>query len=63
MVKELTGSRSVIEHIPYETAYEEGFEDMRRRVPDLTKIREAIGYDPKVSLYELLERVVADFEK
>jgi len=63
MVKELTSSKSTIEHIPYERAYEEGFEDMRRRVPDLTKIREAIGYEPRVSLSELLARVVEDFEK
>jgi UDP-glucose 4-epimerase len=63
MVKELTGSGSIIEHIPYERAYEEGFEDMRRRVPDLTKIRETIGYETRVSLHELLERVVQDFEK
>jgi UDP-glucose 4-epimerase len=63
MVKELTSSSSVVETIPYERAYEQGFEDMRRRVPDLTKIREAIGYEPKVSLKELLERVVADFER
>jgi len=62
-VKELTASDSVIEHIPYEKAYEEGFEDMRRRVPDLTKIRETIGYEPQVSLNELLERVIADFER
>jgi len=63
MVKELTSSKSVIEHIPYERAYEEGFEDMRRRVPDLAKIRETIGYEPKVSLKQLLERVVEDFER
>ena len=63
MVKELTASKSAIEYIPYEQAYEEGFEDMRRRVPDLTKIKEAIGYEPRVSLSELLERVVAHFEK
>lgn len=63
MVKELTASKSAIEHIAYERAYEEGFEDMRRRVPDLTKIRETIGYEPRVSLSELLERVVAHFEK
>ncbi len=62
-VLELTGSHSVIERIPYEKAYEEGFEDMRRRVPDLTKIRSVIGYEPQVSLAELLERVVADFKK
>jgi UDP-glucose 4-epimerase len=63
MIKELTASKSAIEHIAYERAYEQGFEDMRRRVPDLTKIREAIGYEPRVSLAELLERVVAHFEK
>ena len=63
MVKDLTASRSAIEYVPYDKAYEEGFEDMRRRVPDLTKIREAIGYEPQVSLQALLERVVQDFQK
>jgi len=62
-IKELTASDSPIEYVPYEKAYEEGFEDMRRRVPDLTKIRGTIGYNPQVPLPELLERVVADFEK
>jgi UDP-glucose 4-epimerase len=62
-IKELTSSDSPIEHIPYDVAYEQGFEDMRRRVPDLTKIREAIGYEPQVSLSQLLESVVADFER
>ncbi len=62
-VLELTGSNSTIERIPYEKAYEEGFEDMRRRVPDLTKIRSVIGYEPQVSLAELLERVVSDFKR
>ncbi len=62
-IKELTASNSPIEYIPYEKAYEEGFEDMRRRVPDLTKIRNAIGYEPQVSLQQLLERVVADFKR
>jgi UDP-glucose 4-epimerase len=62
-VLELTGSRSSIEFIPYDKAYEEGFEDMRRRVPDLSKIRSAIDYEPQVSLAALLERVVADFKR
>jgi len=62
-IKELTASGSPVEYIPYDKAYEQGFEDMRRRVPDLSKIREAIGYRPQVSLSELLERVVADFKK
>jgi UDP-glucose 4-epimerase len=62
MVKDLTSSKSVIEYVPYERAYEQGFEDMRRRVPDLTKIRNTIGYEPQVSLSQLLQRVVAHFE-
>ena len=62
-IKELTASDSPIEYVPYDRAYEEGFEDMRRRVPDLTKIRELIGYEPEVSLSELLERVVAYFKR
>jgi UDP-glucose 4-epimerase len=62
-IKELTASDSPIEYVPYEKAYEEGFEDMRRRVPDLSKIRDLVGYAPQIGLPELLERVVADFEK
>ncbi|MBD3349283.1 MAG: NAD-dependent epimerase/dehydratase family protein [Candidatus Eisenbacteria bacterium] len=62
-VLELTGSDSEIEFIPYEKAYEEGFEDMRRRIPDLSKIRSLVGYEPRISLAELLERVVADFKR
>lgn len=61
-VKRMTASVSPIEYIPYEKAYEQGFEDMHRRVPDLTKIREAIGYEPRVSLDQLLERVIAHFK-
>ena len=61
-VKKMTGSPSTIEYIPYEKAYEQGFEDMRRRVPDLTKIRETVGYEPKVTLDQLLERVISHFK-
>jgi len=46
--------------IPYDQAYEAGFEDMPRRVPDLTKINHAIGYVPKVGLDEIIDRVVAE---
>jgi UDP-glucose 4-epimerase len=59
-IKEHTGSHSPIRIIPYEQAYEAGFEDMPRRVPDLTKIKELIGYEPKVGLDEIIQRVVAD---
>jgi UDP-glucose 4-epimerase len=57
-IKAKTGSRSEIVLIPYDQAYEAGFEDMPRRVPDLTKINQAIGYAPRVRLDEIIERVV-----
>ena len=57
-VKTMTGSASQIQFIPYDQAYEEGFEDMPRRVPDLTKLRDLIGYEPKVRLDEILRRVI-----
>jgi UDP-glucose 4-epimerase len=60
-VKKLTGSRSEILTIPYDQAYEAGFEDMPRRVPDLTRIRTLIGYRPTVQLDEILERVIDHF--
>jgi len=58
-VKALSGSDSPIVFIPYDRAYGDGFEDMRRRVPDLTKIRTLIGYQPTVRLDEILQRVIA----
>jgi UDP-glucose 4-epimerase len=60
-VKERTGTRSEIEMVPYDKAYEEGFEDMPRRVPDLTRVRTLIGYEPQVHLDETLDRVIAYF--
>lgn len=58
-VKALTGSASEIVLIPYDQAYEAGFEDMPRRVPDLRKIGAAVGYAPTVGLEEILTRVIA----
>ena len=46
-VKALTGSQSPIQLVPYDEAYEAGFEDMPRRVPDITKIHDLIGYEPQ----------------
>ena len=60
-VKTATGSSSPIVTIPYDQAYESGFEDMPRRVPDLTKIQAMVGYEPRVGLDEIIEHVVADF--
>jgi UDP-glucose 4-epimerase len=57
-IRAKTGSRSEIVLIPYDQAYEAGFEDMPRRVPDLSKIHQAIGYEAKVGLDEIIERVV-----
>src|SRR4029079_7283861 len=49
-VREMCNSRSEIVYIPYSKAYEEGFEDMPRRIPDLTKIKAAIGWQPSIPL-------------
>ena len=49
-VKARTGSESEISLVPYEKAYEEGFEDMQRRVPDLSKLRALTGYEPDLDL-------------
>ena len=61
IVKSLTGSASPIEFVPYDKAYEEGFEDMPRRVPDLTKVTQLVGYEPKVQLNEIITRVIEYF--
>lgn len=58
-VKAMTKSKSEIVLVPYEKAYEEGFEDMPRRVPDTSKIAKLVGYQPTVSLEQILERVIA----
>jgi UDP-glucose 4-epimerase len=58
-IKTMTGSSSPIVKIPYEQAYEAGFEDMPRRVPDIAKIRALVGYEPTVELEEILTRVIA----
>jgi UDP-glucose 4-epimerase len=62
-VKKLTGSASEIVFIPYDKAYEEGFEDMQRRVPDITKVRQLIGYEPTLTLDQTLGRVIDYFSK
>lgn len=55
----LTGSCSPIVRVPYEQAYEAGFEDMRRRIPDTTKIRQTIGWQPRFGLDDILRSVIA----
>ena len=58
LVKTMADSDSDIVAIPYEEAYESGFEDMPRRVPDLTKARALIDYEPRVQLPEILSKVI-----
>jgi nucleoside-diphosphate-sugar epimerase len=57
----LTGSRSIIQPLPYDEAYAPGFEDMRRRVPSIDKIRDLIGYQARCSLDDSLGKVI-EFE-
>ncbi|MCC6968429.1 MAG: GDP-mannose 4,6-dehydratase [Nitrospira sp.] len=58
MVRDVVRSPSEITLVPYDQAYEEGFEDMGRRVPDLSKIRNLIGYKPTVDLPNIVAQVV-----
>lgn len=60
---ELTNSKSTIEYIPYNKAFSEGFEDMRHRLPDITKINKYIGYKPCYSIEAILESVIESFKK
>lgn len=59
LVKRLTGSDSEIVRIPYDEAYEQGFEDMPRRIPSLSRIRAMIGYDPTFSITDIVSDVIA----
>jgi UDP-glucose 4-epimerase len=59
---DLIGSKSSIEYIPYERAYEEGFEDMRRRVPDISKAQEFVGYSPKHTLESMLLDIIEHYK-
>jgi UDP-glucose 4-epimerase len=60
-VRAAAGSSSEIVTIPYDEAYESGFEDMPRRVPDLSRIRALIGYQPRVNLDEIIGHVLGHF--
>jgi UDP-glucose 4-epimerase len=62
-IRTMTGSRSEIVRIPYDQAYEAGFEDMPRRVPDISKIKALVGYAPTVELDEILTRVIEHFRQ
>ena len=59
LMKRLTGSSSNIELVPYEKAYAGGFEDMQRRMPDISKIQSFIGYKPSLDLEEIINDIIA----
>ncbi|CAN5211568.1 GDP-mannose 4,6-dehydratase [soil metagenome] len=56
-----SGSKSPLKFIPFEEAYDEDFEDMQRRVPDLTKINRAVGYASKRAINQIIDDVIASF--
>ncbi|HWZ99917.1 MAG TPA: GDP-mannose 4,6-dehydratase [Candidatus Dormibacteraeota bacterium] len=62
-VKQRTGSSSTVEFIPYDKAYEPGFEDMMRRVPSVDKLQSITGFRPQTPLNEIIDRVAAHFRE
>jgi UDP-glucose 4-epimerase len=58
-VIEITGSKSTIEKIAYEKAYPDGFEDMQRRVPDISKIKQVLGWEPEINLDQIIKDIAA----
>jgi len=63
VVKEMTGSSSEIEYISYEKAYGPGYEDMQRRCPDITKIKNLIGFEPQIDLKGVIHSVIDYYKK
>jgi UDP-glucose 4-epimerase len=61
LVKERLGSRSEIVLIPYDEAYEAGFEDMPRRIPDIRKVRDLVGFEGRTPLLEIIDRVAEHY--
>lgn len=62
-VKRLTGSKSEIAFVPYEKAYEKGFEDMKHRTPDISKIKKVIDFSPKIDIDEMIKLIAESFKK
>ena len=59
-IVDLAGSSSKVRYVSYEDAYEEGFEDMQRRVPDITRVNALIDFEPSAGLDEIIELVIAE---
>ncbi|MDT8390967.1 MAG: GDP-mannose 4,6-dehydratase [Lentisphaeria bacterium] len=62
MIKEMTGSQSEIKMIPYDEAYSPGFEDMRQRRPDISRMKKSVDWEPRRDLQTILQDVI-DFER
>ncbi len=62
LVKDLTGSKSEVKFIPYEEAYEEGFEDMHRRVPSIEKVQNLVGYKPSLDVVGIISKITEYFQ-
>ena len=63
IVKQRTNSSSPIEFVPYDQAYEPGFEDMMRRVPSIEKLYALTGFRPQTPLLEIIDRVASYFRQ
>ena len=63
LVKQRTGSSSAIQFVPYDKAYEPGFEDIMRRVPSIEKLHSLTGFRPQTSLSEIIDRVCSYFRQ
>lgn len=63
LVKEMTESDSAITYVPYEQAYEEGFEDMARRVPDVSKLMSLVGFAPQKNIKDIVSAVIAFYRE
>ena len=63
LIKKVTRSSSEIVYVPYDIAYQEGFEDMQRRVPDISKARQIIGFQPRMGIEQIVEAVVEYYNK
>jgi UDP-glucose 4-epimerase len=62
LVKTMTGSASPIQYIPYDEAYEQGFEDMHRRVPDISRIRKLLSFEPTYDIRQIVKSVIGSFK-
>ena len=62
-IKEMCGSKSDVQYIAYDDAFERGFEDMYRRIPDLDKIGSAIGYRPRISLEQSIQEIIEYYRR